>query len=116
MRQRGLRHRQGGGEFQVDHAIPLVDRRLLDRAHQHEPGVVHQDVEAAEYVDVARDRGIRLTAVGDVGDDRERAARGAGDLGRKGIEAVGAAGDERDGGALGGEGTGGGRADPLERP
>ena len=32
---------------------------------------------------------------------------------REGLETVGAAGDERDGGALGGEGAGGGRADPA---
>ena len=73
MRERGVGDVEQALEVERDHPVPLLDRRVDDRAEQHHAGVVDDDVEPAELGDGALDGGDRLVAVGDVGLDREPA-------------------------------------------
>ena len=77
VREGGVRDVQEPLDVEVDHPLPLLDGRVLDRPQQHDAGVVDHDVEAAELVDRALDRGDGLLALGHVGLDHERPAAGA---------------------------------------
>ena len=60
-----MRHGGVGGvdqalEVDVDHPLPFLRRRVLDRPQEHLAGVVDDDVEPAQLVDRAADRGVRL--------------------------------------------------------
>ncbi len=90
-------------EVEVDHPVPLLGGRVLDRAEQHLAGVVDDDVEAAQLVDGAVDRGDRLLLVGDVGLDRQRGVTGAADLGGQPLQPFEPARRHRDFGPLGGQ-------------
>ena len=121
MRQRRVRAVQQALDVDLDHAIPLVERSVLDRAEEHHARVVDERVEAAELLDGLRDRALGLRRVSDVGLDHERAVadppghltkpvaatrherdlrplRGEGERGRL-TDATRGAGDECDGAA-----------------
>ena len=103
MRERRLGDVEEAFDVEVDHPLPLLDRRLERRAEQHHAGVVDDGVEAAELGDGALDQGLGGGAVGDVGLDRERLAAGVVDLPGQALQPVDAAGRDGDRGAVGGE-------------
>ena len=88
-------------EVEVDHPVPLLGGGVLDRPQQHLAGVVDEDVEAAELVDGALDRGDRLLLVGDVGLDRQRGVTVATDLGGQPLQPFQPPGRDRDFGSVG---------------
>ena len=96
VRERRLGDVEEAFEVEVDHPLPLLDRRVLGRAEQHHPGVVDDGVEAAELGDGALDQRLGLGAVGDVGLDRQRATAGVADLGDQLLQPVDPAGRHRD--------------------
>ena len=111
--KRGVRHRQGAPDVHLEHPVPLLDRRVDDRAEQHHPGVVDHDVEPAELVDGSCDRGGGLVAVGDVSLDRHDPYRQAVQLVRQLVEPIRPARDHGDIGAQLGQPGRGGPADPA---
>ena len=74
VRQRGVRAVQQAADVDVDHPLPLLDRRVLDRPEQHHAGVVDEDVEPSGPVDDLGDDARRLLGVGR-GRPRRRSAR-----------------------------------------
>jgi hypothetical protein len=50
----------------VDDALPLVDREVLDRRAVDDPGVVHENIELSELACDSGHRGFPLVGVGDV--------------------------------------------------
>ena len=100
-------------QVEVDHPLPFLGGRVLDRPQEHHAGVVDDDVEPAQLVDRAVDGGDRLLLLGDVGLDRERGVPRSADLGRQALEPLEPAGGDRDLGAEGGELPRGRLADPA---
>jgi len=83
-------------EVEVDHPVPFLGGRILDRAEQHHAGVVDDDVEPSQLVDGAIDRSDRLLLVGDVGFDRKRGVTLAADLRGKPLKSLKTAGGHGD--------------------
>ncbi len=99
--QCGVRAVLEAEQVELDHPPPLLDRRVDDRAEQHHPGVVDQDVETAELADGAIDRSVRLFLVGHVGLEDEGlrlASLGPDPLGQR-LEPILAPGGDRHRGA-----------------
>jgi hypothetical protein len=67
VRDRLLSHVHQPGQVQLQHAAPVIVPAGVERAEQHDAGVVNQDVEPAELVGHPADGGPGLLGVGDVG-------------------------------------------------
>ena len=65
--------REQGGDVEVDHPLPLVERRVHHRTEQHHAGVVHQGVEPPERGHHLLDGAGGLVTCGDVGGHDEDA-------------------------------------------
>ena len=103
---------RAAGEHGVE-TVPIVDRRLDERRGGCEPGVVDDDVDAAEAVGRGGEHRRHLVLGGDVGGDAERplGAEGGGDLlGPLAVEV----GDDH-ARPVAGEQLGDGPADPRRR-
>ena len=72
MLQRRLRRDEYAADVDVDHAIHLFQRRLLERFRNGRAGVVHQHIESAEGRDGLFDRGLDGLGIGGVRLDRDR--------------------------------------------
>jgi hypothetical protein len=59
---------EDGLDVDVDDLLPPVDLEGLERGQRHQPGVVDDDVDAAERADRGVDEGLHLLAGGDVHD------------------------------------------------
>lgn len=94
-----------------DHPFEVLDAGFGEGPEDHQPGIVHQDVEPAERLDGLGDSGFCLGPVGDVGGYGQRCHAGFLNLGHELIKAVLTAGDKSDGSALAGELKGSGVAD-----
>ena len=95
-RQRRMGAVEEPEQVDVDHLPPLLGRRSGHRPEQHQPGVVDEDVEAAELVVGPRDEGVGLLLVGDIGLDRQGGAIVAGDPAGEIVDPVLATGGQRD--------------------
>jgi len=115
VRERRLGAVEQPEDVDLDHPLPLLDGRALDRPEQHHARVVDEDVEPAELVDGPLHGRLRLLALRDVGLDHERGAARVAQLRGQRVEALLAPRHERDGGAAGGELAGGGVADAAGR-
>src|SRR3954451_487673 len=82
-------------EVEVDHPVPFLGGRILDRPEQHHTGVVDDYVEAAKLADRAVAGGYRLSLIGDVGLDRKGGMALAPDFGGKSLESLQAPGCQR---------------------
>jgi hypothetical protein len=100
-------------EVEVDHPVPLLGGRVLDRAQQHLAGVVDEDVEPPQLLDGAVDRGNGLLLVGDVGLDRQGGVALAANLCREALQPLEPAGRHRDFGPLFRQRARGRLADPA---
>jgi hypothetical protein len=98
VRERGVGDVEQPLEVDLDHPVPLLDRGVDDRAEQHHPGVVDDDVEPAELLHRALDGSLRLLAVRHIRLDRQAA-----DLGRERVQPVFAASHGGHRRAMGGE-------------
>jgi hypothetical protein len=65
--ERGVRGVQQPQHVRVDHALPLLHGRVLDRAQQHHACVRHHRVQPSELCKGLLDRTPRSRLVGDVG-------------------------------------------------
>ncbi len=112
-RQRGARHQVGAAQIDRHHLIPDLRRCLRHRAEDLDPGIVDQDVEAAQRRQRRRQAGF--DAGGRAQIDRQRHARPAGQ--RQRLAGAGEIDvDGGDAGALGGQPQRGGPADARRRP
>ena len=94
----------GAIEASVDLLLPVVRRRLDKALAQGEPGIVDQDIEAAEILHQLVDHGFDGVEICDVGRISLRLAALAGDFGDQRFGIVGrAAVIDRDGSAFGGK-------------
>ena len=54
------------GQVHVENRAPVVERIVLEQAEVHDPGVVHQDIQAPEGLDRQRDSGVPVIGLCDV--------------------------------------------------
>ena len=60
----GLRHQEGAGQVPVHDRLPLVERHVLRRLADDDPGVVDQDVDPAEPAEDLGDGPLDLVGAG----------------------------------------------------
>jgi hypothetical protein len=71
--ERRLRAQERAGEVDVDDALPLLERQVLERPADADPGVVEQQVDAAERALRRAEQRVHRRRVRDVGRHRDRA-------------------------------------------
>ena len=71
-----LGRHEDAGDVHRDHPLVILEGDLLDGAAEADPGIVDQDVDAAERVDGPGDAGADRVGVAGVGLDRDRLATG----------------------------------------
>ena len=81
VRQRGLGGIQQSQEVDLNHALPLLHRSVLDRPQQHHAGVVDHRVESSKFGHDAFNRAECLVTIGHVGLDGENGRAGGCQLG-----------------------------------
>jgi hypothetical protein len=101
-------HRERGGDavehaldVDVDHAVPLIDERLVDRREGHQPGVVHEHVHAPELRGRGLNERIDLGALGYVDPHGRGLAACALDVSHNCLEPVHTTRADKHAGALG---------------
>ena len=72
MLQRRLRRDEYAADVDVDHAIHLLQRRLLERFRNGRAGIVHKHIKSAEGRDGLFDRAFDCFDVGGVRLNRDR--------------------------------------------
>ena len=77
MLQRGLRRDEYAADINVDHAVHLLQRSLLESLRNGCAGIVHKDVKPAEGCDGLFDGGIDGAGIGGVRLNRDRLSAGA---------------------------------------
>ena len=75
--QRRLRRDEYAADVDVDHAIHLFQRGLLERFRNGRAGIVHQHIQSAEGRDGLFDRGFNGVGIGGVRLNRDRLSAGA---------------------------------------
>jgi hypothetical protein len=91
--ERGLGRDEYAADINVDHAVHLLQRSLLERLRNGCTGIVHKDVKPAEGRDGLFDGGIDGAGIGGVRLNRDRLSAGALDRfdDRRGSRGIGAA-------------------------
>jgi hypothetical protein len=64
VRKSGAREVEGAEQHDADEALPGLDRELLDWRDVLQPGVIHEDVDAAEVADRPRHERIAVRLLG----------------------------------------------------
>ena len=85
--QRGARRQEGAVEMDGEKLLPFGEGKVIERRHDLDAGIAHQDVDPAESRDCLGHAGLDLRLIGHVHGDADRAA-GAAELGRRGIGAL----------------------------
>jgi acetyl-CoA carboxylase carboxyltransferase component len=116
MRQCGMRAVEQAEHVELHHLLPLRQGRAGHRAEEHYPGVVDECVQAAQFGDRPLHGADCLPLVGDVTLQYQRRTALIPDVGGHRLQPVPAPGRQRHGGALGGEGSCGGRPDATRSP
>jgi hypothetical protein len=88
--QDGLRHQEARFQVDRDQFVPIPLGDLFDALHAGDAGVIHQDIDVAEFHADGIHQAIDAGASGDVGLDGDTAAPEASDL-RFGVLRVGGA-------------------------
>jgi hypothetical protein len=94
---------QDAADVHVNHAVPFVDFKFVQRRKWHDAGVVHEDVDGPEFfLGESRER-FHILEAGDV--ERSAFGRAAGwaDFGDDAFQTIGAAGAEKNFGAFASE-------------